>query len=72
MSHGEKSKEALQKEVDAFNKNYKPGDRCVILLDGGEKMGVTVKAEASILGGHSAVGWFKEIRGCYSLGRVMK
>ena len=31
---------------------------------------VTVDSEATVLGGHSAVGWFKEISGCYQLDRV--
>ena len=65
-----KTKEQLEKEVNDFNAKYKVGDRVNVLLDGGETIKATVKHNATILGGHTSVGWFNEISGCYNLDRV--
>jgi hypothetical protein len=59
------SKSQLERQVLNFNQKYTIGDTVVI-----EGRTLTVKAPASILGGHSAVGWFKETSGCYSIDRV--
>lgn len=61
---------SLQKKVDVFNQTYGIGCRVDLRLDSGETKSVTVRAPASILGGHSAVAWFEEISGCYSIDRV--
>ena len=66
----QKSLATLQKEVDAFNANFKPGDKVKLKTDEGTIIEVTVRFPASIMGGHSAVGWFEEISGCYMLDRV--
>lgn len=66
----QKPLEELQKQVDLFNGTYGIGCKVDIKLDSGEIQSVTVEHEATILGGHSAVGWFEEISGCYSLDRV--
>lgn len=68
----QKSLKQLQFEVDKFNATYKVGDTLLLEKDSGEKQTVTVYNPATILGGHSAVGWFEEISGCYSLDRVCK
>jgi len=65
-----KTQAQLESQVYAFNKTYDIGDRLKIERDNGEIDIVTVKAPASIVGGHSAVGWFNEISGCYSLDRI--
>lgn len=68
----QKSLEQLQSQVDEFNSTYKVGDTLLLEKDSGEKQTVTVRNLATILGGHSAMGWFEEISGCYSLDRVCK
>lgn len=60
----------LQAEIDAFNLKFKVGDPVKVKLDSGEVKETTVKHEATILGGHTAVGWFNGISGCYSLKSV--
>jgi hypothetical protein len=59
------SKSQLEKQVNKFNEKYKVGDTVVIA-----GKWLTVKSPASVLSGHSAVGWFKEISGCYSIDNV--
>jgi len=68
--NGQKTQAQLSMMVYNFNKQYSVGDRVKIEMDNGEIKVVTVASEATILGGHSAVGWFNEISGCYSLERV--
>lgn len=67
-----KTRAQLQSQVYAFNKTYDKGSRVKLRMDSGEIKTVTVKQEATILGGHSAVGWFEEISGCYSLDRIVQ
>ncbi len=49
-----------QQLVDDFNSNYDDSIQ-----------EVTIRASANLMGGHSAMGWFEEISGCYSLERVI-
>lgn len=69
----QKSLKQLQKEVDAFNAKYKVGDDVKVKLDTNEIIVVKVEYPATILGGHSSVGWFQhpDISGCYSLSAVV-
>ncbi len=67
----QKSLKQLQKEVDGFNSLYNVGDEVNIKKTNGEIMITTVVSPAIILGGHSAVGWFKDISGCLSLDRIV-
>lgn len=60
----------LESQVHSFNKTYQIGDRVKLEMDNGDIKMVTVRMPATVLSGHSAVGWFKEISGCYSLDRV--
>ena len=62
----------LQQQVDWFNNTYPVGSTVNLKMDSGEVKEVTVYDKATVLGGHSAVGWFNEISGCYSLDRVKK
>lgn len=62
-----KSQKQLQKIVDEFNNAHPVGTKCTIILDSGQAKEVTVRSEATIFGGHSAVGWFNEISGCYCI-----
>ena len=64
----------LQKEVDNFNSKHKVGDKVKLKMDSGEVKEVTIRNEATILSGHSAVGWFGGVgivSGCYSLDKVL-
>ena len=56
----------LQQIVDAFNRDYPVGTDVMLRKDSGFVLTV-VEAPAVILGGHSAVGWFRGVRGCYSI-----
>lgn len=66
----QKSQKELQAQIDKFNSTYGIGCKVDIQKDDGSIICVTVANKATIMGGHSAVGWFQEIRGCYSLDRV--
>lgn len=66
----QKTIEQLKAQIDFFNKSCPVGTKVNLKLDSGEVKSVTVSSKATVLGGHSAVGWFAEISGCYSLDRV--
>jgi hypothetical protein len=66
----QKSQVKLEKEVMDFNLRFKVGDKVNLEDDDGNIREVTIERPASILGGHSSVGWFEEISGCYQLDRV--
>lgn len=66
-----KSLKTLEKEVDKFNAKYKVGDFVNLQHDDGDVKRVQIKHEATILGNHTAVGWFHGISGCYSLDKVL-
>lgn len=70
MRPKQKSQKQLELEVENFNLKHKVGDKVLLQTDGGEVKEVTVKHPATIMGGHSSVGWFEEISGCYQLDRV--
>jgi len=64
----QKSIAKLQQQVADFNEKVKPGDTVKMRRDTSSPWeNVTVRHPATILGGHSAVAWFNEVRGCYSL-----
>lgn len=61
---------ALQTIVDKFNADFPVGTPVILKKDTGV-VETVVEAPAEILGGHSAVGWFRGVRGCYAIdGRV--
>jgi len=62
----------LQAEIDAFNVECPVGTPVIVTKDLGEQFHTTVRHEATILGGHTAVGWFENITGCYLLSRARK
>lgn len=66
----QKTQDQLQKQIDNFNQKYKVSDKVKIEKDNGNIEIVTVKHEATIMGGHTAVGWFEQISGAYLLERV--
>ncbi len=61
----------LALEVETFNRDHPVGSQVKIERNGKHEM-VTVKSEATILGGHSAVAWFNEISGCFAIDKVVK
>lgn len=62
----------LQNQIAEFNSLYKEGDKVKVRLSDESLKECTVSAPAMVLEGHTAVGWFNEIRGCYSLNNVVK
>lgn len=60
-----------QRLVDEFNAKHKPGHKVTLRMDDGSQKEVTVKYSAELLGGHTAVAWFEEIRGAYALNRLV-
>lgn len=60
----------LQRQVDAFNAACPVGTPVVVRRDSGDEHYGTVRYPASILSGHSAVGWVTGITGCYLLDRI--
>lgn len=57
-------------EVDVWNLNYPVGTPVLVRRDDGTLTQTVTTHEASILGGHTAVVWLKDIRGAYALERV--
>ena len=64
-----KSLKELRVNIDKFNAMYKIGDRVLVNVSGESKF-CTVKYQASLLGNHTAVGWFNEMNSCYDLNKV--
>lgn len=60
-----------EKMIADFNSKYSAGDKVKLLKDDDSVEVVTVSSKATLLGGHTAVGWFEEISGCYLLERVI-
>lgn len=64
--------EELKARVDKFNDKYKIGYKVKIKRDDNSIQEVTVDMPATILEGHTAVGWFEEISGCYALDKIVE
>lgn len=62
----------LQADIDRFNKACPVGTAVTVEMDDGSLVESTVRREATILGGHTAVGWFEGITACYLLSRARK
>ena len=63
----------LEKIVFHFNEAYPVGSEVMLRKDT-ETIATKVTAPAQVLSGHSAVGWFEGVSGCYSIedGRVQR
>jgi len=59
-----------EKLVREWNEKYPVGTHVIVTLDDKREIGTETVHEATMLGGHTAVAWLKDIRGCYSLERV--
>ncbi len=66
------SKKKLQADIDKFNKACPVGTPVSVTMDDGTAVETKVWHEATILGGHTAMGWFEDITGCYLLKRARK
>lgn len=61
----------LQAQCDEFNRKYPVGTTVMLQKDGVEDpVKTTVRHEAYILSGHSAVAFFEGVSGCYLIDRV--
>jgi len=59
-----------QKKVDDWNKNYQVGQKVIVKKDDGAEIKTVTTSHAALLGGHTAVCWFRDISGCYCLDRA--
>jgi hypothetical protein len=71
IMHKGPSLRTLLQIVDRFNRDFPVGTPVILKKDNGI-VETVVESPAEVLGGHSAVGWFRGVRGCYSIegGRV--
>jgi hypothetical protein len=61
----------MTKQIDAFNLQYKVGDKISYYYDDGTIREDEVKYPATIMGGHTPVMWLKEA-GSFLMDRVVK
>lgn len=61
----------LQMQVDAFNYNFKVGDKVNVETDSGEVVQDEIYHEATIMGGHTAMAWLVG-KGSYLADRISK
>jgi len=59
-----------RKLASAWNEKYGIGQKVKVEMDDGTFIETETTNGATLLGGHTAVGWFKDIRGCYALERA--
>lgn len=62
--------EELEKQVNEFNKAVPVGAKVKVKMDDGSIKETITHHPATVLSGHSAVAWLKDISGCYLLERV--
>lgn len=70
MKQAEKKLQQLQKQCDDFNAKHKPGDLMTVRKDIGEPVTGSLRYQAQVLSGHSAVAWVTGVSGCYDLDRI--
>lgn len=59
-----------EKLVRKWNEKHPVGTPVIVTKDDGTEIKTMTVHEATLLGGHTAVAWLKDISGCYSLERV--
>jgi hypothetical protein len=69
---GKVGKAQLQGAVDQFNASCPVGTPVSVMMDDGTTFETKVTRPASILGGHTAVGWFEGLVGAWLLSRARK
>jgi len=65
-----RSLQALRAEVDRWNSAYRVGTRVTLTKDDGTEVDAVTRSEASVLSGHTAVIWLRQVVGCWALDRV--
>jgi len=65
-----KERNRQEKLVREWNEKYPVGTPVIVTKDDETEIRAVTTHEATMLGGHTAVAWLKDIRGCYSLERV--
>lgn len=65
------SQAQLQMQADAFNYNFKVGEKVLVRKDSGENVEDVIRHEATIMGGHSVMAWLENC-GSYLPDRVSK
>lgn len=58
-------------QVDAFNYNFKVGDKVKVITDPGETINDEIAHEATIMGGHTSMAWLVN-KGSYLPERISK
>jgi hypothetical protein len=58
------------KEANDWNDKYDVGQKVIVKMDDGSEKTTITKYQATVMGGHTAVGWFEGIRGGYLLKRA--
>ncbi len=66
----QKITEQEQKKVDDWNNKYPVGQKVIVTKDDLSEFETVTSHPAQVLEGHTAVGWFKGISGCYLLERA--
>lgn len=69
-NHHKASVANLQAKCDAWNAAHPVGTEVSVRKDGGEIMLTKTRSAAEVMGGHSAVIWLDNVRGCYLLDRI--
>lgn len=59
-----------EKLVREWNEKYPVGTPVIVTKDDRTEIKTVTTHEATMLGGHTAVAWLKDISGCYDLERV--
>lgn len=59
-----------EKLVREWNEKYPVGTPVIVTKDDETEVRTVTVHEATMLGGHTAVAWLKDISGCYALERV--
>lgn len=59
-----------EKLVRDWNEKYPVGTQVIVRKDDETEVRTETVHEATMLSGHTAVAWLKDISGCYSLDRV--
>lgn len=59
-----------EKLVREWNEKHPVGTPVIVTKDDSTEIKTMTVHEATLLGGHTAVAWLKDISGCYSLERV--
>jgi hypothetical protein len=59
-----------QRRVDDWNRAHPVGTPVTVRKDAGEILETRTRSRAELLGGHTAVIWLDNVRGCYALERV--